>query len=210
MIAATRRVWIAPLRRSPCDSSAVILTRCRVTRHNTACWVKVFTVNSSMKTVKWCLEIEESAASLPTCGSDLVTSNLMLSVISSFVSMVTCKEKIFYSRLLIFVFSESVEACAGCASLLTSKTSCRNLCQLFHLFDEFRVPLGSQMVGQSDYLQISSEVFNFRLQSRNFAFETASVTFVFHLSVLSFRNPGNCLSRSCRRGTLGIIEGLSS
>ena len=75
---------------------------------------------------------------------------MILSVSLSFSSMVTFKETIFNARLLVFLcFSESAEACADCASLLTFMASSRSF--FFGLFHEFRVPFKICIVGQSDY-----------------------------------------------------------
>ena len=97
----------------------------------------------------------------------------------------------------LLLLSESVEACADCASVVLS-----SVCSLY-MFHEFRVPLGIRIVSQSDYLQILFRITIFQFQSLNFAFEALSVTFVFRLSVLGVRHCGGQLSFS-------ITDNLSS
>ena len=121
VIAGGKRVQNATERRFHYDWSSVNLTKCRMTRSNTACRVRVSEINRFIQTVDRLLMI---AKFLLTCDSDPFRSNLVVSTICSFDSVVKFKETILISRQLIsFCFSETVEVCADCSSFLTSVTS---------------------------------------------------------------------------------------
>ena len=71
LIAARRRVWIAATRRFHCDWSSVSVTRYRVTRNNTARWVRVAKFNNFIETVDCVLMISHL---LQKCAYDCLRS----------------------------------------------------------------------------------------------------------------------------------------